>query len=348
MTWAWLLGLWHELTTATASMEIIPAVPIIITVINWIAASITPCPCNLSNDPAALSILLSKLSNSRSDLDSILEFCTALVVVGVIIETITVPTEFILDFLEHKRDMRDWAQGICPRPHGPSWLSIIEFAGAMLVAIGVGGELLYGHAIGKIDVCMQLANSMRAHILEGELTAQRARASCLQKQAEDEQLARVKLEEFVNPRRLTADQRREIAAILKPFKGKLVTISTYRQDAEAMLLATQIAQALSAAKIEPRDMIGTFGPIGLPLMLGVDVGKKSRDKELASALIKALKTKGKLLVSSTDEPLGEGSTVFLKTVPKREEDAFIFVGAKPLRDETPPQPQAANTPCPAK
>ena len=155
------------------------------------------------------------------------------------------------------------------------------------------------------------------------------KAGELNKAAEDERSARIKLEAQVNPRRLSAAERNDISKSLKPFAGKTVGIATYMQDAEAMILAVQIGNAIGGAKILIHNRIGSFEATGFPLMMSVVVDKNSSDKKLEFALVKALKTKGKLATFDDDVAFGEGSRMYMPPGPTHE-DAFIFVGVKPI------------------
>jgi hypothetical protein len=215
--------------------------------------------------------------------------------------------------------------------------------GAILVVVGIVGELVFetrtfivedkeataaNLEIGKLEV--------RARELEqGNLKLQTQVADANERASKAEERAAELLGE-IQPRRLSPDQEKDIADALKSYAGKTVGVATYTQDAEAMLLANQIANALGKAKILVRNRIGTFGAVGFPLMLGVIVDKNSSDKKLESALLKTLKTKGGLATLNYSVVFGQGSTMYLPPGPTHE-DSFIFVGEKPLAEETLPQ-----------
>lgn len=146
----------------------------------------------------------------------------------------------------------------------------------------------------------------------------------------------------IQPRRLSPDEQNSITDALKSFAGKTVGVATYNQDAEAMLLAIQIANALGKAKISVHNRIGTFGAVGFPLMLSVIVDKNSSYKKLESALFKALKRKTGLATFDEAVVFGQGSMMYLPPGPTHE-DADIFVGEKPLAEETlPKQPMSIS------
>jgi hypothetical protein len=102
-------------------------------------------------------------------------------------------------------------------------------------------------------------------------------AAQLQKDADAERLERVKLEAQVNPRRLTPAQEENIGNSLKPYAGKTVMVATYSQDVEAMILAIQIEESLSKAKIKIFDLLGTYSAMGRPLYTGVVIDTNSSD-----------------------------------------------------------------------
>jgi hypothetical protein len=99
----------------------------------------------------------------------------------------------------------------------------------------------------------------------------------LRKLAEDERLARIKIEERVAWRRLTPDQRSAIASRLKLFSGQQALLQYNVNDLEADAFALDIASALQSAKwrvSEPQAILKMAeGPVPLgtnpPLEIGV-------------------------------------------------------------------------------
>jgi hypothetical protein len=65
-----------------------------------------------------------------------------------------------------------------------------------------------------------------------------------QKEAEEERIARLKLEEKIAPRRLSVEQQARIAEKLRFYAGQRINVLIYRGDVEAWVVADQIKAAL--------------------------------------------------------------------------------------------------------
>jgi len=228
----------------------------------------------------------------------------------------------------------------------------VGFWGWLLVVVGVAGEgifeMLQNRAEGQLqafnEILLADAQRMSASAKERAGEADERAADANERAGQAEERA-AKLLAGIQPRRLSPDQEKDIANALKPYAGKTVSIATYRQDAEAMILALQIAEALDKAKITVQNRLGTFDAVGLPLFLGVTVDTNSSDKKLECALFDSLKTKGRLVTANTPFLSGVGSTMFVPAQTKPD-DAFIFVGEKPIAEETWQSNTKANSnPC---
>jgi len=99
-----------------------------------------------------LRILLANLESSRSSLHWWLEFWTALVVLGVVLEVIFVVWEYV-------EDLRDFGRGIIHPPERPSlWLLVFGLLAVALVAVGVAGELYEDSKIESVETEIGRAN----------------------------------------------------------------------------------------------------------------------------------------------------------------------------------------------
>ena len=234
-------------------MEVIPAIPLITTTINWIVASLSACSCSLPDNVVALVRLLSNLSSFRDGLSSKLDVCTFMVVVGVVIELITVPIDFWGEFKEYKQSFSEWARGLIPEPRKPSFLPLIEFFGAVLVAVGVAGELMYEHKIGAVDTCIQQADNARAGLLEHEANTQKIRAAELEKEAAQLREDAAELQDSITWRNIPPDKRKLIAARLKPYKLQFAWLSYNLSDVESNDFGMDIAETLKLAGWEPSE-----------------------------------------------------------------------------------------------
>ena len=152
-----------------------------------------------------------------------------------------------------------------------------------------------------------------------------ARAAEANRKAEEERLERLTLEAKIAPRRLSADQRRAIAAALKSFSGRKVMVKSYAQDVEAAILGKQIIESLKFANIDVSDNTLSVGSLG-SIALAVHV--TGNDETLVATLLNTLSSIGELLV--TPEPTPAASGMSLGGPDESAMAAIIFVGAKPI------------------
>ena len=149
----------------------------------------------------------------------------------------------------------------------------------------------------------------------------------------------------IQPRRLSPDQEKSLAESLKAYAGKTVAVATYSLDVEAIVLGLQIEKVLTKANIKVWDRLGTFMAMGRPVNLGLIVDTNSPDKKLEAALFGALKTKGGLATTNAVVAFGQGSAMYLPPGPKGStgSDAFVFIGVKPIAEESPANAKATRT-----
>jgi hypothetical protein len=96
---------------------------------------------------------------------------------------------------------------------------------------------------GKAEERAGLANE-RASNNEKEAARLRREAARLSKLAEEERLGRVKIEEKLAPRHLTAEQQHNITTKLQRFAGQRINVFVYAGDAEITGIANEIINAL--------------------------------------------------------------------------------------------------------
>ena len=122
----------------------------------------------------------------------------------------------------------------------------------LLVVVGVGGELI-------VHIMQSRANKKLVALQNAETIAQELEISRLKKDAEgfsldiaranersseanriaeQERLARLKIEERLAPRRINADQRARLVTGLKPLSGKTVSLFIMIGDPETDALAS--------------------------------------------------------------------------------------------------------------
>jgi hypothetical protein len=96
------------------------------------------------------------------------------------------------------------------------------------------------------------------------------KASEAQQRTGAERLFRIKLEQQVAPRRISAENREGIAKELGAYAGKTVGVVSYSLDLESSLLAAQIIESLQLANITVDDNRASVMPLG-GFVVGVHV-----------------------------------------------------------------------------
>lgn len=292
----------------------------------------------LTSGPSTLDSPIRKGLQRHADLYFVLLLVsTVFVAIGIFFEWPEVRDGFA-EWWRLRPSQTSWLVSPQRRSRLPVWALI----GFILVSGGVAAEGVFEGLVGIEDT--KIRNFDKGAIDDAELkTAQlqqstqqlKTEADEARRQAEGERLERVKLERQVQPRQLSASQEKAIADPLQPYAGKIVSIASYSRDVEAMMLGYQIADALGKAHITFRDRLGTFTPMGRPIYIGVVVDASSSDHKLAAAIFTALRAQDPLRpTTNVVVQFGEGSQMYLPGVPpgSRPEDAFIFVGEKPLTE----------------
>lgn len=175
----------------------------------------------------------------------------------------------------------------------------------LLVAIGVFGEVTSGVIHIFFDTRLSDLRSQERRVYETVLAQLRkdaaeanARAAEANEKAEEERLARVKIEERLAPRQLSQEQRQSISVRLLPLIHKRVGLILCANNVEAATFAGQIGGAFFLAGIDVRQAQRTSGGV-LP---GVAVEFEGADDIIlaARAIISALAEEG---VSVFSEPM---------------------------------------------
>jgi hypothetical protein len=173
--------------------------------------------------------------------------------------------------------------------------NLILLVGA-LVGIGIAIAAI-GSSRAKsrvINLQDDLAAAKEAH-LSLVLSANEREAARLRELAENERLARVKLEKEIQPRTISESEREEISAELKKFapalKGRKVKISSQTGDAEGMLFSLEIMDILNRSGIDV-DAAGMGALIEFhAVAMGVVITGPPQDQEFIRSLVGALNAK---------------------------------------------------------
>ncbi len=202
-------------------------------------------------DLSAIDGKIRNLETSLGSLELWLFWATLLVVVGLILE-------YWHEIPEELAALRRTL----------SWKPLFVIVGAILITVGVAGELVVQFiASGKetelrkandeafSDLNAEAANarkeagdaSERAARAEGRASKNEKEAAGLRKEAESERLARVKIEESVAWRHLSQGQQSKVGNQLRPFAGELAGIIYNITDVEAATFGADVAAALQLA-----------------------------------------------------------------------------------------------------
>ena len=114
---------------------------------------------------------------------------------------------------------------------------LVTAAADAAIAIGIVGEVIFSRKDARIQTELRSrSNKQLAIAME---TAGQANA-----RAEEANLARIKLEALIAPRRLDSKEQAALAKRLRTYSGKKIRIESYSVDVESEFLASQIRDAL--------------------------------------------------------------------------------------------------------
>jgi hypothetical protein len=180
------------------------------------------------------------------------------------------------------------------------------------------GLLGFGAAIGLEIVALQYSERVDdLAALESGASEQRIGRALLKAGEANRDAAQLRA--AIADRDLSPKQQDDIRSSIKPFAGKTVYIRSYPNDSEAARLIIEIKTALQPTiHVEDRtgELGATWANAGLILGIHLNPGEWT-ERAFATALVKSLRTNGKLVVSDLSE-LGSSGLV------------EILVGVKPV------------------
>lgn len=292
-------------------------------------------------DPSGLVIQVSHLERSLDSLNNCLKVATGAVVIGLLVEY---PYEIYEAICEFKNRLLK-----------PS----LTIAGAILITLGVAGELVIQSKESIVEGNLRSANHEVQAGLEKEASqaqekAKQATAASLGAEvrialarkaaaeaderaakagsiAEAERLERIKLQAAVAPRSLDPEQQREVIAECREFRGHNAIVYSYAMDGEGAAIGGQLISVLDAAGVRTFDARSSMGVAG-----GFEQGIHIRGPQVEDQFIKtldhSLRSIGKLQVSVNDPParvgmmFGGGGPA----IPPGTVLVTIMVGIKPV------------------
>jgi hypothetical protein len=211
-------------------------------------------------DEVALQQQITRLNAQWNHLDGWMLIFIGVVVVGVLFELAVVWVEY---FRERQEYRAGDTHAIAAPSLGMAWFASI---GALLVALGVGGELFLHMRASNVETALRGANEQLVALVQRDA----AQATLT---AESERLARIKLQTELEPRRLTTAQKQKLTSLLRG-KPKAIFILPMGDDTETADLANDIGDALNKAGWK------TFFSVRFSLDHGIEVGA-SKESDMA-------------------------------------------------------------------
>jgi hypothetical protein len=269
-------------------------------------------------DLPTLQRTIDSLEKSLTSLEFWLLAATALVVLGLVLEYWHEIPESIIEL------KRAWA-----------WKPLLVIIGGVLITVGVAGELAVQFFASQKETNLRKANDAVFSILNTKAAEASDRATKaendtarLNKVAEDERLARIKIEEDVAWRRLSKDQQVKMASRLKSFSSETVLLQYNLNDLEADSFASDVASVLQQAKWKE-----VFEPLAVMMM---------REGPVSLGTNPPLE-RGVIIISTGDQPSHNASDVIRnmleefgfdakrqpKDDPRPNSTVFIFVESRP-------------------
>ena len=154
---------------------------------------------------------------------------------------------------------------LLPEKPTPSLVKVVAFIGWFLIAAGVGGEWYLELLIKDQDAAIQSVIDIRVEnaknaaalaILQASINGMES--SRLEKDAEDERFARVRLQQDIEPRRLSKSEQIALSATLSQSPAMTTLIEYGSGNTEAYAFGFDIASALSLAHWQPSDPHGVL------------------------------------------------------------------------------------------
>jgi hypothetical protein len=227
-----------------------------------------------------------------------------------------------------------------PEEPALNWAKLLAAVGWLLIVVGVAGEYVADSFVSKADGYVQTFDEVLLHESQTRTAFANERASAaferaaqtekeaaedvrttaqLKKDAEDERLARAKIEAAVGWRSLNDQQKQEIGATLASFSPRAGASIWYNASStEAEMFADDIAEALRFGHITTTNPGGIMemreGAKWNGAIKSVETGvviqstKAPAAIEFAEALIKQLNSRGFDAKRQTDPPFDEKTT----------------------------------------
>jgi hypothetical protein len=254
-------------------------------------------------DPIALERSIRNLENSLDSLEGWLALMTGLVVLGLVLEY----WHEIPEAIEHLR--KAW-----------SWKPVCIIAGAILITIGVAGELVVQFIASGKETALRKGNDAVFAALNAKTGEAIERASKNEKEAAKAELRTKELEAEIQPRDLTIEQQVELKRKLGGFSGRVISLRSYSLDTEGKRLGKILKSVFESSGLTVSDNLGNLLNLGGNVVEGIQIAGPHSQDDLIDALLQSpLKTDEKIKMLRKDDP-------------RLRPDALveILVGVKPI------------------
>ena len=193
------------------------------------------------------------------------------------------------------------------------WINRLGTIATFLIFLGVGGELFLDWVKKPIERRIDAARELELTQLRRDASQANAEAARLNKLAEDERLARVKIEERIAPRRLANAQRSALVTALKQSSLKgLIDVVCVLGDGDGFAFATQLDEALKAAGWPTTGVNqAAFGGGANPVGFGIVVHAEASAPTYAAALQGAFKSAGMDIAGAVNPNIPERTVQLL-------------------------------------
>lgn len=289
---------------------------------------------------SALSISLKISALWLECWNSLQDAFTALVFAGLIAEIFVV----VVDWHEERVGFFD---GILSPPKDPGISKLIfGLTGAMLVAVGVGGELWTHQRATIVEDDMQVAVGKLVAFADNEAgvaisgageaneraSKNEREAARLRGEAESEKSARAKLEAVIQPRELKYPWALRYSC--RKFGGHAIQVTSYALDAEGWRLGQEIISVLRNCTPFVLDNTSSISVMG-GFETGVRVSGPDNEKLLKDSLSDAL-SQEHLLSSDNSSAGAPKASMQLGGILPDSKIVTVMVGVKPLPITTSP------------
>jgi hypothetical protein len=156
----------------------------------------------------------------------------------------------------------------------------------------------------------------QAKIAEANANAEEARSM-----AESERTERTRLTLMASPREFNEAEMTNIQAGLDAYRGKTVSIVTYANDIEGVLLGRQMIELLQNGGLRVRDIGPTLPPTG-ELLRGLYVDGLAGEAEFVGTLRRLFRDRSRIAINDAEPPQ--------RLTPPTGTDAVILIGFKPF------------------